>query len=74
MDANRFIRNAEAHSPDELAPYQGQYVAWSEDGTTILGHAPELPELFKEMKAKGIAKYIIDWIFTPDELMSGGMS
>ncbi|HYT89596.1 MAG TPA: hypothetical protein VEL76_12890 [Gemmataceae bacterium] len=72
MDSNTFIRNCEAHSLEELAPYQGQYVAWSEDGTTILGHAHELRDLYKEMNSKGITDYVTDWVFAPDEISFGG--
>ncbi|MCI0459109.1 MAG: hypothetical protein L0Z62_19300 [Gemmataceae bacterium] len=71
IDGNRFNRNRQAHPPEELAPYEGQYVAWSTDGKTLLAHAAELPDLFREMDQLGIADYVIDWIFTPEELSAG---
>jgi hypothetical protein len=71
MNANLFIRNCEARTLAELAPYEGQYVAWSEDGTTVLGHAPELRDLFSQMHDRAITDYVIDWVFTPDELLLG---
>ncbi len=72
MDGNLFIRNCETHTLEELAPYEGQYVAWSEDGTTLLGHAHEMHDLFKAMNARGIPDYVIDWVFPGDDLSCGG--
>ncbi|MCC6420130.1 MAG: hypothetical protein IT429_17990 [Gemmataceae bacterium] len=71
MDANEFIRNCEAHTPEELAPYVGQYVAWSTDGKTLLAHAPELRDLLTQMNQRGPTDYVIDWVFTPEELSAG---
>ena len=36
MDTHEFIINSTSHSVEELAPYEGQHVAWSEDGKEIL--------------------------------------
>ena len=60
------------HTPQELAPFQGQFVAWSEDGLHILAHGKDLPELFRELDRKGIVAYVIDSIPPQDEDFLGG--
>lgn len=60
MNANEFLRNCELHSPEELAPYAGQYVAWSQDGKQILASDYRLADLFAELKRRGITEYVID--------------
>ena len=72
VDGNTFIRNQNERSLEELAPYEGQYVAWTEDGKRIVAHAPTLPELFAEADRLGITRYVIDFIFPPDEVCLGG--
>ena len=68
MDANEFINNCNAHSLEELAHYEEQYVAWSEDGKKILAHAPDEAELYKEIARRGISHYVIGFI--PDSNVS----
>jgi hypothetical protein len=72
MNANEFIRNCNTHTLEELAPYVRQYVAWSEDGKAILASAPDMNELFKKVDKEGITRYVIDFIFPPDEVFLGG--
>lgn len=72
MDANEFIRNTGAHTLEELAPYVGQHVAWSEDGKRILAHAPELDELYRILDQRGITQYVTDFVAPPDEVFLGG--
>jgi hypothetical protein len=62
MDANRFIHNCNAHEVEDLAPYEEQHVAWSEDGKEILAHAPTLAELFREIDHKKLTRYVIGFI------------
>ncbi len=73
MDANEFTRNFEAHTLEELTPYEEQYVAWSEDGKQILAHAPELAELYQEIDRKGITRYVIGFIPNSDVSHLGGV-
>lgn len=40
----------------ELAPFEGQYVAFSADGTRILAAGPSIPELVRRLAALGIAR------------------
>lgn len=72
MDPNELIRNIESHPLKKLQVYDGHYVAWSEDGKEILGHAPTLDELFAEVDRKGITRYVIDSISANDEVELGG--
>jgi len=72
MDANEFLRNYHEQSADELTPFEGQYVAWSEDGKRILAHAPTLMELIAEIERAGLQDYVIDTVLAPEEVYLGG--
>ncbi len=72
MDANELIRNCSAHTLEELAPYVGQYVAWSEDGRHVLAHANTWDDLFKEVDRQGITHYVIDYVPCEDDSFLGG--
>jgi hypothetical protein len=62
MGVNEFNRNVSAHTLEDLAPYEEQHVAWSEDGKHILAHAPSLAELYREVDRKGVTRYVIGFI------------
>lgn len=62
MDANEFIRNCNAHTLEELAPYEEHYVAWSEDGKQILAAARTEEELYQEIDRKRLSEYVIGYI------------
>ena len=72
MDANEFTRNCNAHTAEELALYEEQYVAWSEDGRQILAHARDLADLYREIDSKGLKGYVIDFIPSDDVSFLGG--
>jgi hypothetical protein len=72
VKARELIQNCEAHSLDELAPLEGEYVAWSEDGRTLLAHAKTLPELFAEVNRLGIKNYVLDTVPPAEESLLGG--
>jgi hypothetical protein len=72
MDANEFIRNCNAHTAEELAPFEEQYVAWSEDGKQILAHARDRDELYQEIDRKGLQRYVIGFIPSGDFSDFGG--
>jgi hypothetical protein len=74
MDTNEFIRNCNEHTLEELAPYEGQYVAWSEDGKRILAHATDETELYRELKRRAIIRYVIGFIPESDVSYLGGAS
>ena len=62
MNANEFIRNSSDHSPDSLACYQEQHVAWSEDGKQILAHADTLDQLYSTIDRLNIDRYVVGFI------------
>lgn len=68
-----FNRNVSQHTPEELAPYVEQHVAWSRDGKQILAHAPNLDELLKEIERLKLKDYVFGFI--PDGSLSylGGL-
>lgn len=72
MDANEFIRNCSEHTAEELAPYEEQHVAWSEDGKTILAHGATLAELYQEIDRKALKQYVIGFIPSADLSYFGG--
>ena len=72
MDANEFIRNVGNHSLDELAPFEDQYVAWSEDGRQVLAHARTREGLYREIDAKGLTRYVVGFVPNPDLVCLGG--
>lgn len=72
MDTTEFIRNVNAHSLEELAPYEEQHVAWSMDGKQILAHAATLADLYREIDRRGITEYVVDYIPSPDISTLGG--
>jgi hypothetical protein len=75
MDPNEFIRNCNAHTAEELAPYEGQFVAWSEDGKHILAHAQDRDELYREIDRRRLKGYVVGFIPLSDvAYFGGGMS
>ena len=71
MNANEFLRNCEAHSFEELAPYEGKYVAWSTDGKQILAAACNLGELLKDVDRKGITAFVQSYIPRSEDAFLG---
>jgi hypothetical protein len=65
VDANQFTRNVSGHTLEQLAPYQGKHVAWSEDGTRILAAADTLADLYKELDRQGLRQYVVGFIPDP---------
>jgi hypothetical protein len=53
LDPN-YLVNRQKFSPEALAPYAGQYIAWNWDNTQILDSAPTREELYAKLEAKGI--------------------
>jgi len=74
MDANELIRNCNAKSAEELSSFEDQWVAWSEDGRTILASAPQLEALFQQIERKGLTRYVVDHLPPAGEDFLGGMS
>ncbi len=72
MDSNLLIRHVSERSASDSTPFEGQFVAWSEDGLEILAHGRDLPELFREIDRLGMKGYVIDAIPPQDEDFLGG--
>jgi hypothetical protein len=72
MDSNELIRHCNQRSPAELAPFRGQWIAWSEDGRQILASAPDLDVLFQEIDRKALRDYVLDHLPSSDEDFLGG--
>ncbi len=73
MNPNEFTRNVNAHTLEDLAPFEEQYVAWSEDGRQILASAKTEAELYEEIKRLGINQCVVDFIPNPDISQLGGL-
>ena len=73
MKASDLIHNLNAHGPEELARYAGQYVAWSNDGTAVVAHAATLAELFVEVDRQGLTGYTFEFIPAEDGSLLGGI-
>jgi hypothetical protein len=66
MNGSEFNRNISAHTAEELAPYEGQFVAWSRDGKQILAHATEEEDLHREIDRLHLTKYVVGFIPSSD--------
>jgi hypothetical protein len=64
MNAADFIRNRNAYPTEKLLLHAGKYVAWSEDGTTILADADDMEGLFEAMDTRYPAdtEYVISYV------------
>jgi hypothetical protein len=76
MNATEFILNCNARTPEELAPYIDQHVAWSLDGTKILAHGKEWEDLFREMERVGLkgTDCVVSYVPDPNSSFLGGGS
>lgn len=63
LDAQHF-ENRRNFPAEELDKYDGQYIAWSWDGSRILGSAPEWETLWDRLAAAGIDPHrvVFEWI------------
>jgi hypothetical protein len=69
--ANERTKNYNAHTYEELAPYIGQHVAWSEDCTQILFADPDFEKLQEKLKGLDPATYILDYFPPPPVILRG---
>ena len=53
VDPNEYNKNREAFTEEQLAPYEGQWVAFSMDGKRIIAAAPDLIRLDQKVKDIG---------------------
>jgi hypothetical protein len=52
-ELDEYDQNREKFRPEELAPYEGQWVAFSLDGRQLVAAAPDLLQLDKRLKELG---------------------
>lgn len=69
--ANELTKNINAHTYEELAPYIGQHVAWSEDGTKVLCADPVFANLMEKLRGLDPATYILDYFPPPPVVLRG---
>ncbi len=76
IDINEFRRNQSRFPRTELEKYNGQYVAWSTDGTQILAADPDPLQLDAKLCAAGHdpAEILVDRIAIPEEVSWNGWS
>lgn len=63
LDAVKFNRNQnESFPPEKQRPFFGQVIAWSNDGTKMLGYAPTFEQLYELMDRLGLktTEFVVD--------------
>ena len=76
MDINEFRLNQSRFPRAELEKYNGQYVAWSADGTRILAADPDPLRVHSLIRAAGCdpAEILVTRVAVPEEMSWGGWS
>jgi hypothetical protein len=62
INGAEFNRNLTNHTLEELAPYEGQYVAWSKDGKRILLAAPTRDALYDLIQQQELREYVAGYV------------
>jgi hypothetical protein len=75
IEINEFRRNQSCVPLDELQRYNGQYVAWSHDGTHILASDADAVRLCESLRAAGLdtGEVLISYIEVPEDASCGGV-
>jgi hypothetical protein len=73
---DEFRRNQSRYPPEELAKSNGQYVAWSPDGTQIVAADPDPIRLDALLRASGYdpAEILVSRVAIPEEVSWDGWS
>lgn len=76
IDINEFRRNQSLFPREELEKYNGQYVAWSPDGTRIVAADPDPVRLDAMLCAAGYdpAAVLVNLVAVPEEVSWSGWS
>jgi hypothetical protein len=76
IDINEFRRNQSRYPRAELEKYNGQYVAWSPDGTFILAGDPDPLRLDALLRATGHdpGEILVTRVAIPEEVGWSGWS
>jgi hypothetical protein len=71
---NEFRRNQSCFPQEELQKYNGQYVAWSPDGTCILAADRDPLQVDRTLCAAGYdpASILVSLVAVPEEVSWGG--
>ena len=65
IDGNLFNVNRNKFTYEQLAPYAGQHVAWSTDGTRIVAHHADFEELFAAVLQSGLSSEDVVFSYLP---------
>jgi hypothetical protein len=70
----QFRENQRRFPAEELAKYNGLYVAWSPDGTRILASDRDMVQLYRAVQAAGhdLSQILIDGPIGPEDVHWGG--
>ncbi len=49
-----YYENKKKFPREQLDVYRGEYIAWSWEGDSVVGHAPTREELWQQLQAAGI--------------------
>ena len=73
---NEFRRNQSRFPREELAKYNGQYVAWSDDGTHILAAHADPAQVDALLRAAGLypGDFLVSRVAVPEEIAWNGWS
>ena len=69
IDGNLFNVNLNKFTYEQLAPYMGQHVAWSTDGTRVVAHHADPTVLLRLLRERGLSgeDYVLDYLPGADE-------
>ena len=75
IELNKFRENQSKVPLEELMRYNGQYVAWSDDGTHILDSDPDGVALYSRLHEKryDMGEILIAYMSVPEEASFGGV-
>src|SRR5713226_8966347 len=70
----QFLRNRALFQADDVQQYDGQWVAFSRDGTKIIAAAPDLLELGRKLEEIGQdpQQVVFEQLWATDDLCVGG--
>jgi hypothetical protein len=73
MPGSEFSRNLNAFPLEELAKYEGKYVAWNLEGTQILASGDNDRQVFEALKAAGLdpSQAVFSYVELPNEVYWG---
>ena len=65
MNPNDYIRNMNAKTPEELAPYAGQHVAFNDEGTRVVAHGEDDEAVYSMLAKLGIEPSAVVFSYIP---------